>query len=80
MIKKDEIMTEHDIIEKLNEIKKIVRSEVSNRWLNMDEVCGYSGLSHSTIRRAIRKGSLKVSNRTGRLLFKLTDIDRWLNG
>ena len=73
-------MTEHAIIERLDEIKHIVKSEVSNRWLNMEEACDYSGLSDSTIRRAVRKGVLKASNSTGKLLFKLTNIDRWLNG
>ena len=73
-------MTEHAIIERLDEIKHIVKSEVSNRWLNMKEVCDYSGLSNSTIRRAVHKGVLKVSTGTGKLLFKTSDVDRWLNG
>jgi len=73
-------MTEHAIIERLDEIKHIVKSEVSNRWLNMKEVCDYSGLSNSTIRRAVHKGVLKVSTGTGKLLFKISDVDRWLNG
>ena len=73
-------MTEHAIIERLDEIKHIVKSEVSNRWLNMKEVCDYSGLSSSTIRRAVHKGVLKVSTGTGKLLFKVSDVDRWLNG
>jgi excisionase family DNA binding protein len=73
-------MTEHAIIERLDEIKHIVKSEVSNRWLNMKEVCDYSGLSNSTIRRAVHKGVLKVSTSTGKLLFKISDVDRWLNG
>ena len=73
-------MTEHAIIERLDEIKHIVKSEVSNRWLNMKEVCDYSGLSNSTIRRAVHKGVLKVSTSTGKLLFKISDVDKWLNG
>ena len=73
-------MTEHAIIERLDEIKHIVKSEVSSRWLNMKEVCDYSGLSNSTIRRAINKGVLKASHSTGKLLFKMSDVDRWLNG
>ena len=73
-------MTEHALIEKLDEIKHIVTSKVSERWLSMNEVCEYSGLSGSTIRRAIRKGVLKASNRTGKLLFKVSSVDSWLNG
>ena len=73
-------MSEYAIIEKLDEIKLIVTSKVSDRWLSMNEVCEYSGLSGSTIRRAIKKGVLKVSNNTGKLLFKISSVDRWLNG
>jgi len=73
-------MTEHVLIEKLDEIKHIVKSEVSNRWLNMKEVCDYCGLSSSTIFRFRKKGILKASTSTGKLLFKISDVDRWLNG
>jgi len=73
-------MTEHAIIERLDEIKHIVKSEVSNRWLNMKEVCDYCGLSSSTIHRFRKKGILKASTSTGKLLFKISDVDRWLNG
>ena len=73
-------MSEYAIIEKLDEIKHIVTSKVSDRWLSMNEVCEYCGLSGSTIRRAIKKGVLKVSNNTGKLLFKISSVDRWLNG
>ena len=73
-------MSENAIIEKLDEIKHIVTSKVSDRWLSMNEVCEYSGLSGSTIRRAIKKGVLKVSKNTGKLLFKVSSVDRWLNG
>ena len=73
-------MSEYALIEKLDEIKDIVKSKVSDKWLNISEVCDYSGLSNSTIRRAINKGVLKASHSTGKLLFKISDVDRWLNG
>ena len=44
------------------------------------EVTKYSNLSESTIRRAVKRGTLKASNQTGRLLFKYTDVDNWLKG
>ena len=73
-------MSEYALIEKLDEIKHIVKSKVSDRWLNINEVCEYCGLSRSTLIRAIRKGVLKASTSTGKLLFKISDIDRWLKG
>ena len=66
-------------IELLNEIKSLILGKVNERWLTIKEVCQYSSLSESTVRRAIRKGTLKASNSTGKLLFKVSSVDRWLN-
>ena len=68
------------ILELLNEIKNLIIGKVNERWLTLKEVSEYTSLSESTIRRAIQKGVLKSSNKTGRLLFKVSNIDRWLNG
>lgn len=73
-------MTDHTVIEELNDIKRIIEGKTGNQWLNIDEACKYSSLSRSTLLRYIKRGELKASHRTGRLLFKLNDIDRWLNG
>ena len=67
-------------IELLNEIKSLILGKVNERWLTIKEVCQYSSVSESTVRRAIRKGTLKASNSTGKLLFKVSSVDRWLNG
>lgn len=72
-------MTEYTIIEKLNEIKSLLKNKVSGRWLTTAEVCKHSGLSESTIHRAIHKGELKVSKKTGKNLFRISWVDRWLN-
>jgi len=37
-------------------------------------------MSESTIRRAVKRGTLKASQSTGKLLFKVSSVDRWLNG
>ena len=71
---------ELDIIELLNEIKSLIQDRISNRWINIRGVTDYTSVSDSTIRRAVRKGSLKASTSTGKLLFKVSDVDRWLNG
>lgn len=72
-------MTNYAIIDKLNEIKNLIQNNLSDRWLNIEEVQKYSGLSVSTIHRAIHKGVLKVSKKTGKNLFRISWIDRWLN-
>ena len=48
--------------------------------MTLKEVCEYSRLSDSTIRRAIKRGELKASTATGKYLFKLSNVDMWLNG
>ena len=64
----------------LNEIKTLILGKVNERWLTLKEVSDYASVSESTIRRAIVKGNLKSSKVTGRLLFKVLSVDRWLNG
>ena len=68
------------IMEMLTEMKEIIKGNVSDKWMNMKDVCNYVNLSESTVRRAIRKGSLKASHSTGKLLFKVSSVDRWLKG
>ena len=68
------------LIELLNEIKTLILGKVNERWLTLIEVSDYASVSESTIRRAIVKGNLKSSKVTGRLLFKVSSVDMWLNG
>ena len=68
------------ILEKLDLIEKLIVEEPRKGWMDLRSACDYSKLSPSTIRRAIRRGVLKTSKSTGKLLFKRSDIDRWLRG
>ena len=67
------------VIELLNEIKTLILGKVNERWLTIRKVSEYASVSESTIRRAIKRGVLKSSNVTGRLLFKVSSVDKWLN-
>ncbi len=68
------------IFEMLEEIKNLIKDKLSDRWLNIGEVASYASVSESTVRRAVKRGSLKASHVTGKLLFKVSCVDRWLNG
>ena len=70
----------HKILEEIRELKTIIKGRVADRWLTITDVSHYTSLSDSTIRRAVRKGILKCSKNTGKLMFKKSDIERWLNG
>ena len=66
------------IIEMLEELKSLVITNHHNKWMNINEICNYTSVSESTIRRAVRRGTLKASTSTGRLLFKKSNVDKWL--
>ena len=57
----------------LNKILKEIddiKSSSYDKWLTIKQTVGYTGLSDSTIRRAVRKGILKAGNKGGKLVFK----------
>ena len=66
------------IIERLDRIEKKLDGKLSNRFLDIKQVADFTSLSQSTIRRSISKGELKVCGGLGKLLFKMSDVDRWL--
>ena len=70
----------YKILEEIRELKSMVNGKLSERWFTITDVTNYTSLSDSTIRRAVRKGTLKCSKSTGKLMFKKSDIERWLNG
>ena len=65
--------------ELLNEILNKVKKGSSDEWLTIRQAVNYPKLSHQTLRRYISKGKLKASKNTGRLLFKKSHLDKWLN-
>ena len=69
---------EYRILEQLDEIKSILTGKMNDKWMTIKEVTQYSNLSESTIRRASKRGVLKASQSTGRLLFKKSNVDKWL--
>ena len=68
------------LLHTLNEIKSFIKNETNNRWLDIKKVAQMTSVSQSTIRRAVQKGELKASHTTGKLLFRIEEIERWLNG
>ena len=68
------------IKEQLDRIDEKIDNKISDRWLTTREVCKYTGLSNQTVFRAIQKGSLKVSQGTGKNLFRRSWVDRLVEG
>ena len=67
------------ILERLDKIEDTLSSQAKERWLNIKGVSDYTSLSIPKIRRSIAKGELPVSKNGGRLLFKVSWVDKWLN-
>ena len=69
-------MTESNmIIDKLYQVEKMLEGK---RMMLINDVCEYSRLSKSTIRRGVISGTLKCGKRKGRLVFRKQDVDNWL--
>ena len=67
------------IIEKLNEVLAHIKTNDLSRYMNISDVCDYTTLSKSTIRRNVKNKKLKASNVTGKLIFKVKDVEQWLD-
>ena len=67
-----------DLTTKINKIYEHISNGNNEQWLSLNEVCDYSRLSPSTIRRAIQVGKLKASKTTGKYLFKRSWVDTFL--
>ena len=68
------------ILKKITKIQDQILNNNHDEWMCMKDVVKYTKLSDSSIRRAIKKGCLKVSKRTGKNLLKQSWIDKWLRG
>ena len=66
------------ILKKINKIQDHLLKNNQDTWMSIKDAVQYTKLSDSTIRRAIKKGCLKVSKKTGKNLFKKSWIDKWL--
>jgi excisionase family DNA binding protein len=68
------------VLEMFNKILKALKVKEPDEWLTMNQVSTYSKLSEPTLHRYIRRGQIKVSKQTGRLLFKKSNVDAFLEG
>ena len=67
------------IRELLEKIDKKLDAKFSHKYLNINEVARISSLSPSTIRRAVDRDELKCVRRKGKLIFKDSEVHKWIN-
>jgi excisionase family DNA binding protein len=68
------------IREQLTRIEEKIDVKVRKGWVDLKAACDYCGLSASTIRRYIRSGQLRCSKPSGKLMFKIEWLDKWMEG
>ena len=65
------------ILEKLEQIEKEIYHR-GDRWLDTKQACIHTNVSAKTLERAVTIGELKVSKKTGKNLYRKSELDRWL--
>ena len=64
----------------MERIEDSLRNKETEKYLTIKDVADFTSLSLSTIRRYVKKGELKCSRKSGKLLFWIKDVKRWLDG
>ena len=73
-------MSELRVMEKLDEVLQIVKGkQPSDKWMDINDVCEYTSMSKSSVRRACADSRLNYSNTQGKFLFKKSDVERWIS-
>jgi len=70
----------YSLAEQLDRIEEKIDGKHPVQFLDIKQVGELTSLSLSTIRRAVSLGSLKYSRKLGKLLFKQSDVLKWLDG
>ena len=76
-------MTTNDLIpirEQLTRIEQKIEGQFTDKYIDINQVSALTTLSLSTIRRRVATGELKCTRRLGKLLFKKSAVEEWLNG
>ena len=66
------------ILNKLNEILSYMKGHNPTRYIDLNEVSELCNISKSTIRRNVKNKSLKCSQKLGKMLFRVQDVESWL--
>ncbi len=71
---------EQYILEKLHQIESLIQNKKVINLMTINDIIIYSGLSDSTIRRGLKKRTLKPIKDEGKKLFRKIDVDNWIEG
>ena len=72
---------EYRVIELLQELKSIMLgSKKDDSWMDINKASKYCDVSCATLRRNVKANKLIASQETGKMLFKKSHLEEWLNG
>ena len=68
----------YEIVKELKEIKALFENRI-HQWLSLKDSVKYSGLSESSLRRAIWQGKLKANKPGGKYIIRVSWLEKYLN-
>tara|TARA_Y100000361_G_scaffold106347_1_gene96096 strand:- start:143 stop:379 length:237 start_codon:yes stop_codon:yes gene_type:complete len=67
------------IVSLINDVKNLLlNKEATDNWIGVNEASKYCGVSTATLRRHVKDNKLSASQATGKLLFKRSELEKWL--
>jgi excisionase family DNA binding protein len=70
----------YSLAEQLDRIEEKIDNRLNKTWLSITDVIKTTGLSRSTINRAIALGELKSVKNKGKRMMRKEWVDKWLVG
>ena len=72
---------DYRVMELLQEIKTMIMgNQVQDKWMDINKASKYCDVSCATLRRNVKANKLIASQETGKMLFKKSHLEEWLNG
>ncbi len=78
MIQLNEVLI--PVIERLARIESKLQEKQMPKLMTIKDIMSYTSYSETTIRRHIKRQTLKPFKDEGKKLFRRSDVDRWLKG
>lgn len=74
------MLIEYQILDRLKRIELFIENNNQPKWLDLNTAVNYSGISKSTILKALRTGKLTGAKTIGKWMFKTEWLDNYLEG
>lgn len=72
-------VSEDRVISLIKDIQNLLTDKkIEDKWMGINKASKYCAVSCATLRRNIKQNNLKASKVTGKLLFKRSELERWL--